>query len=73
MVWPHHVGLITDHTKDGEWIVSSGNDDDAVRNAAALARGHHRVPLAELWIFYIVCSSTKASIARMAHSKAATM
>lgn len=30
-VWPHHVGVITGQTPDGEWIVHSGNDGGAVR------------------------------------------
>jgi hypothetical protein len=31
VVWPHHVGLITGKTKDGQWIVRSGNDGGRVR------------------------------------------
>jgi len=31
VVWSHHVGLITGRTKDGQWIVKSGNDDGHVR------------------------------------------
>jgi hypothetical protein len=31
VVWPHHVGMITGRTADGEWIVKSGNDGHAVR------------------------------------------
>jgi hypothetical protein len=30
-VWPHHVGIITGRAPDGEWIVHSGNDGNAVR------------------------------------------
>lgn len=30
-VWPHHVGIITGKAADGEWIVHSGNDGNAVR------------------------------------------
>jgi hypothetical protein len=30
-VWPHHVGVITGQTPDGQWIVHSGNDGGAVR------------------------------------------
>jgi hypothetical protein len=30
-VWPHHVGIITGQTSDGQWIVHSGNDGGAVR------------------------------------------
>jgi hypothetical protein len=31
VVWAHHVGMITGRTKDGQWIVKSGNDDSQVR------------------------------------------
>ncbi len=31
VVWPHHVGLITGRTEDGQWIVRSGNDGGSVR------------------------------------------
>ena len=31
VVWPHHVGLITGRTEDGQWIVRSGNDGGRVR------------------------------------------
>jgi hypothetical protein len=31
VVWSHHVGMITGRTKDGQWIVKSGNDDGRVR------------------------------------------
>jgi len=31
VVWPHHVGIITGQTPDGQWIVHSGNDGGAVR------------------------------------------
>ncbi|ODR95317.1 hypothetical protein AUC70_04170 [Methyloceanibacter stevinii] len=31
VVWSHHVGLITGRTKDGQWIVRSGNDGGRVR------------------------------------------
>ena len=31
VVWPHHVGLITNRAADGMWIVRSGNDGNAVR------------------------------------------
>jgi hypothetical protein len=30
-VWPHHVGIITGQSPDGQWIVHSGNDGGAVR------------------------------------------
>ena len=30
-VWSHHVGLITGKTKDGQWIVRSGDDGGRVR------------------------------------------
>jgi hypothetical protein len=26
VVWPHHVGMITGRSEDGQWIVKSGND-----------------------------------------------
>jgi hypothetical protein len=39
VVWPHHVGIITGQTPDGQWIVHSGNDGGAVRTRArSLAR-----------------------------------
>lgn len=31
VVWPHHVGVITGKSSDGQWIVKSGNDSNAVR------------------------------------------
>lgn len=31
VVWSHHVGMITGRTKDGQWIVKSGNDGGRVR------------------------------------------
>ncbi|MGA9540906.1 MAG: hypothetical protein WBQ77_07640, partial [Methyloceanibacter sp.] len=31
VVWPHHVGMITGRTKEGHWIVRSGNDGGRVR------------------------------------------
>lgn len=31
VVWSHHVGYITGRSKDGQWIVKSGNDGRAVR------------------------------------------
>lgn len=31
VVWPHHVGIITGRSEDGQWIVHSGNDGGAVR------------------------------------------
>lgn len=30
VVWPHHVGMITGRSPDGEWIVKSGNDGGGV-------------------------------------------
>ena len=30
VVWPHHVGMITGRTPDGQWIVRSGNDGGGV-------------------------------------------
>ena len=31
VVWPHHVGMITGRSSNGQWIVKSGNDGHAVR------------------------------------------
>ncbi|WP_197077515.1 hypothetical protein [Hyphomicrobium sp. 99] len=31
VVWPHHVGMITGRSSNGQWIVKSGNDGNAVR------------------------------------------
>ena len=31
VVWPHHVGMITGLTANGQWIVKSGNDGGRVR------------------------------------------
>lgn len=31
VVWPHHVGIITGKSSNGQWIVKSGNDSNAVR------------------------------------------
>lgn len=31
VVWPHHVGVITGKAANGQWIVKSGNDSNAVR------------------------------------------
>ncbi len=31
VVWPHHVGMITGRAANGQWIVKSGNDGNAVR------------------------------------------
>ena len=31
VVWPHHVGIITGRTANGQWVVKSGNDGNAVR------------------------------------------
>lgn len=31
VVWPHHVGMITGRTANGQWIVKSGNDGNRVR------------------------------------------
>jgi hypothetical protein len=30
VVWPHHVGMITGRTTNGQWIVKSGNDGGGV-------------------------------------------
>jgi hypothetical protein len=30
VVWPHHVGMITGRTPDGQWVVKSGNDGGGV-------------------------------------------
>lgn len=39
VVWPHHVGLITGRTKDGQWIVRSGNDGGRVRERPRSVKG----------------------------------
>lgn len=39
VVWSHHVGLITGRTKDGHWIVRSGNDDGRVRERPRSVKG----------------------------------
>jgi hypothetical protein len=39
VVWPHHVGVITGQTANGEWIVHSGNDGGAVRTRPRSLRG----------------------------------
>ncbi|WP_409561488.1 hypothetical protein RLW55_05750 [Hyphomicrobium sp. B1] len=31
VVWPHHVGMITGRSANGQWIVKSGNDGNRVR------------------------------------------
>lgn len=31
VVWPHHVGIITGKASNGQWVVKSGNDSNAVR------------------------------------------
>ncbi len=31
VVWPHHVGEIVGRASNGQWIVLSGNDGNAVR------------------------------------------
>lgn len=31
VVWPHHVGYIVGKTTNGQWIIKSGNDGNAVR------------------------------------------
>jgi hypothetical protein len=31
VVWPHHVGMITGRTADGQWVIKSGNDGHGVR------------------------------------------
>lgn len=31
VVWRHHVGIIEGRTQNGEWLVRSGNDGNAVR------------------------------------------
>lgn len=31
VVWPHHVGMITGRSANGQWIVKSGNDGGRVR------------------------------------------
>lgn len=39
VVWSHHVGLITGRTKDGQWIVKSGNDGGRVRERPRSVKG----------------------------------
>jgi hypothetical protein len=39
VVWSHHVGMITGRTKDGQWIVKSGNDGGRVRERPRSVRG----------------------------------
>jgi hypothetical protein len=39
VVWAHHVGMITGHAANGEWIVKSGNDGHAVRERARSLAG----------------------------------
>ncbi len=34
VVWPHHVGVITGQSADGQWIIHSGNDGGAARTRA---------------------------------------
>lgn len=38
VVWPHHVGKIVGR-KDGQWLVLSGNDGNAVRTRPRSMRG----------------------------------
>ncbi len=39
VVWPHHVGMITGRAANGQWIVKSGNDGNAVRERARSVAG----------------------------------
>ena len=39
VVWSHHVGMITGRTKDGQWIVKSGNDGGRVRERPRSVKG----------------------------------
>ncbi|ADJ25091.1 hypothetical protein Hden_3298 [Hyphomicrobium denitrificans ATCC 51888] len=39
VVWPHHVGIITGRASNGQWIVKSGNDGNAVRERARSVAG----------------------------------
>jgi hypothetical protein len=39
VVWPHHVGMITGRSANGQWIVKSGNDGNAVRERAMSVAG----------------------------------
>lgn len=39
VVWPHHVGVIVGQAPDGEWLVHSGNDGNAVRTRPRSLRG----------------------------------
>ena len=39
VVWPHHVGKIVGRAGDGQWLVNSGNDGNAVRTRPRSLRG----------------------------------
>lgn len=39
VVWPHHVGIITGRSANGQWIVKSGNDSNRVRERARSVSG----------------------------------
>ncbi len=39
VVWPHHVGMITGRSSNGQWIVKSGNDGGRVRERARSVSG----------------------------------
>jgi hypothetical protein len=39
VVWRHHVGRITGRTADGQFVVKSGNDGNAVRERVRSLRG----------------------------------
>jgi hypothetical protein len=39
VVWPHHVGIITGRSANGQWIVKSGNDGGRVRERARSVSG----------------------------------
>lgn len=39
VVWPHHVGIITGKSSNGQWVVKSGNDSGTVRERARSLAG----------------------------------
>lgn len=39
VVWPHHVGRIEGRAANGQWLVLSGNDGNAIRTRPRSMRG----------------------------------
>lgn len=39
VVWPHHVGYISGRTKEGQWLVTSGNDGNAIKTRPNSLKG----------------------------------